>query len=393
MSSHLSPVSQPDHVHSAPISTYPNIHHSALALLLPLRRRLGRIFRTMSTPLSPPSRGPSPAPLYSKTPARIACVQFDPKLGRVRENAAKVEDLTRELQPGSIDLMVLPEMCLSGYMFSSATAILPYLEPQRIGPTSLLARSLARRLHCHVIAGYPEALPSAPQPSSSSRPSTPLISERNAGPHEMKDLEGEGEGVGWNSAVVVGPSGEVIGNYRKSFRFETDKTWAREGDGFVHFDLPEPLGRVAVGICMDMNPKDFIAPWDAFELSNYCRDNAVDTLVVPMNWLSPPAEPPNEAPEEDPEAPSESNLNYWAARLQPLHDPTPSYTSQSPEEADPSAGKEVIFVACNRVGTEEGTKFVGTSCVMTVSCQPSRIELVECCNISEERVLVATVSS
>jgi hypothetical protein len=26
----------------------------------------------------------------------------------------------------------------------------------------------------------------------------------------------------------------------------------------MHFDLPEPLGRVALGICMDMNPKDFI---------------------------------------------------------------------------------------------------------------------------------------
>ncbi|WWD22277.1 hypothetical protein CI109_106768 [Kwoniella shandongensis] len=347
----------------------------------------------MSTPLSPPSRPPSPAPLYRRTPVRIACVQYDPKLGKVKENTARVEELTKGLTPGSLDLLVLPEMALSGYMFSSAISILPYLEPQRIGPTSLLARSLARRLRCHVIAGYPEALPTAPQPSSSSRPSTPMTSQRNnTGPHEMKDLEGEGEGVGWNSAVVVGPSGEVVGNYRKTFRFETDKTWAKEGDGFVHFDLPEPLGRVAVGICMDMNPKDFIAPWDAFELATYCREKAVDMLIVPMNWLSPPAEPPNETPEEDPLAPSESNLNYWAARLQPLHDPTPGYTSQAPGDADPEGGKEVVFVACNRVGTEEGTKFVGTSCVMTVSCNPSRIELVECCNISEERVLVATVS-
>ena len=44
------------------------------------------------------------------------------------------------------------------------------------------------------------------------------------------------------------------------------------GDGFSCFDLPDPLGRVCVGICMgeaasrhlemelivDMNPKDFI---------------------------------------------------------------------------------------------------------------------------------------
>ncbi|WRT63449.1 uncharacterized protein IL334_000354 [Kwoniella shivajii] len=344
---------------------------------------------------APPSRPSSPAPLYRRSSARIACVQYDVKLGRVQENSAKVESLTQHLQPGSIDLLVLPEMCLSGYIFNNPTSILPYLEPQRIGPTSLLARSLAQRLKCHVIAGYPEALPSAPQPfrsSSSSSKRLNLMSEGNAGPDEMKQLDGEGTGVGHNSALVVGPTGEVIGNYRKTFRFETDKNWAREGDGFMHFDLPDPLGRVAVGICMDMNPKDFIAPWDAFELANYCRDNSVDMLVVPMNWLSPPAEPPNETPEEDPQSPSESNLNYWAARLQPLHDPVPGYTTPRGEVSDPLEGKEVIFVACNRIGTEEGTKFVGTSSVMTISSNPSRIELVECCNISEERVMIATVT-
>ncbi|WVW81583.1 hypothetical protein I302_103578 [Kwoniella bestiolae CBS 10118] len=341
---------------------------------------------------APPSRPSSPAPLYRRSPVRIACVQYDVKLGRVSENSAKVERMTRSLQPGSIDLLVLPEMCLSGYMFNSPTAILPYLEPQRIGPTSLLARSLAQRLKCYVIAGYPEGLPSAPQPSSSTE-GISSGSESNAGPSEMKQLEGEGTGVGWNSAVVVAPSGEVVGNYRKTFRFETDKSWAREGDGFMHFDLPEPLGRVAVGICMDMNPKDFVAPWDAFELANYCRDNAVDMLVVPMNWLSPPAEPPEVmTEEEDPNAPSESNLNYWAARLQPLHDPVPGYTTPRNVGSDPVGGKEVVFVACNRVGTEEGTKFIGTSSVMTISSNPSRIELVECCNISEERVMSATVT-
>lgn len=118
-----------------------------------------------------------------------------------------------------LDLLVLPEMALSGYVFTTPASILPYLEPQRIGPTSLLARSLARRLRCHVIAGYPEALP--------------LQSESDG----RKDVESEGLGVGWNSAVVVGPSGEVIGNYRKTFRFETDKNWAREGQ----CDHPTPL--------------------------------------------------------------------------------------------------------------------------------------------------------
>ncbi|WWC67031.1 uncharacterized protein I206_100938 [Kwoniella pini CBS 10737] len=339
---------------------------------------------------APPSRPSSPAPLYRRSPVRIGCVQYDVKLGRVSENAAKVERMTRNLQPGTLDLLVLPEMCLSGYVFNHPTAILPYLEPQRIGPTSLLARSLARRLRCHVVAGYPEALPSAPQPFEID--DTQSQTESNAGPSSMKQLEGEGTGVGWNSAVVVGPSGEVVGNYRKTFRFETDKSWAKEGDGFCHFDLPEPLGRVAVGICMDMNPKDFLAPWDAFELANYCREKAVNMLVVPMNWLSPPGEPPEDVPEQDPNEPSDSSINYWASRLVPLHDPVPGYATPREETPNPMGGKDVIFVGCNRVGTEEGTTFVGTSNVMTVSSNPSRIELVECCTVSEEKIMLVTVT-
>ena len=132
------------------------------------------------------------------------------------------------LTPDAVDLIVLPEMALSGYMFSTATSILPYLEPTTSGPTTKLAQALATRLKCHVVAGYPEALPSAPQPGSSSSSSGDGILGE-AGPKEMKALEGEGTGVGYNSAVIVGPSGEVVGNYRKSFRFETDKNWAREG--------------------------------------------------------------------------------------------------------------------------------------------------------------------
>lgn len=176
-------------------------------------------------------------------------------------------------------------MCLSGYMFQSPTFILPYLEPPRIGPTSLLARSIAKRLKCCVVAGYPEALPSAAmaedidtdvdftvdisrlgsstrrseasstadrlaslrigEASTSnstfnadprgtgqegSRAMTPLGETRDqVMPNSMKALDGEALGVGYNSAVVVNPSGEVVGNYRKTFRFETDKNWAREG--------------------------------------------------------------------------------------------------------------------------------------------------------------------
>lgn len=88
---------------------------------------------------------------------------------------------------------------------------------------------------------------------------------------------------------------------------------------------------------------------------NHQRRKLPGLTIFRMNWLQPPSEPPSEESPVDPEAPSESNLNYWAARLTPLHDPTPGYETTMTERAEPKMGKEVVFVACNRVGVEEGT--------------------------------------
>jgi protein N-terminal amidase len=52
-----------------------------------------------------------------------------------------------------------------------------------------------------------------------------------------------------------------------------------------------------------------------------------------------------------------STLNYWAHRLMPLHDPAPGYTPDGTKEVQP--GKDVVFVACNRVGTERGKSGTG----------------------------------
>lgn len=54
----------------------------------------------------------------------------------------------------------------------------------------------------------------------------------------------------YNSAVLVSPKGNVLVNYRKSFLFSTDETWAEEGrDGFFAGEMPDGLGRLAMGIC------------------------------------------------------------------------------------------------------------------------------------------------
>lgn len=94
-----------------------------------------------------------------------------------------------------------------GYAFPSAEAIKPYLEEPRVGPTSRCCSDLAKRLRCHVIAGYPEAL-------DSNEPETSELA------------------IGFNSAIIYGPDGLWRGGYRKTNLFPTDMTWARSGPYF-----------------------------------------------------------------------------------------------------------------------------------------------------------------
>ena len=110
-----------------------------------------------------------------------------------------------------------------GYNFHSLSHISPFLEPTTSGITSLWARTTALKYDCVVTAGYPEKVDLSPK-----WPASPEY---------------------YNSAITVNAEGETIANYRKSFLYCTDETWALEGpDGFYDGEI-EGLGTVAMGIC------------------------------------------------------------------------------------------------------------------------------------------------
>lgn len=141
--------------------------------------------------------------------------------------------------------------------------------------------------------------------------------------------------------------------------------------------------------CVDLNPRDFIAPWDAYELAKFASAQRADVIAMPMNWLASEQAPESSEKEDesDNDGPSMSTLNYWAHRLMPLHDPAPSYATGGDE-----GGRRVTFVACNRTGRERETRFAGSSAVLTMSSKPtSRVELVEALGRDEEGVLLAEV--
>lgn len=122
---------------------------------------------------------------------------------------------------------------------------------------------------------------------------------------------------------------------------------------------------------------------------------------MPMNWLEPELDESDLSDSEreelenlkGPEQPCLSNLNYWAARCAPLHDPAPTYSDSGAGPGEGSGeggggGKEVVFVACNRSGEERGTTFSGSSAVMRFG---PGVELVESLSRAKEGVLIAHV--
>jgi protein N-terminal amidase len=85
----------------------------------------------------------------------IALVQYDPQFQQVKQNMEHVEKMIDHLTPELVDILLLPEMAFTGYMFSSLKEINPFLEDE-VGPTITWAKKTAARLRCTILVGYPE---------------------------------------------------------------------------------------------------------------------------------------------------------------------------------------------------------------------------------------------
>lgn len=118
---------------------------------------------------------------------------------------------------------------------------------------------MALKHNCHVVVGYPEQVD-----VSDKWPTSPEY---------------------YNSAMVVNNDGENIVNYRKHFLYMIDETWALEGSGFGKEFIPG-LGQTAMGICMDINPYKFEAPWHAFEFAFHVLEVKANLVIISMAWLT-----------------------------------------------------------------------------------------------------------
>lgn len=180
---------------------------------------------------------------------RIACIQMRPLVGEkdrnIRESCARIEEAA---QTGA-RLIVLPELCNSGYVFEDEAEAFALSEPVPGGPTCEAWAALAARHGLYIVAG---------------------INER--GP--------DGETL-YNSAVVIGPEG-YLGTYRKVHLWDQENRYFKPGDlGFPIFETP--YGRIGCFICYDT--------WfpEAYRL---CALQGADIICLPTNWVPIPGQDP-----------------------------------------------------------------------------------------------------
>ena len=146
--------------------------------------------------------------------AQIACKRADKK-----ENLKKIENFVEKAKNQSADLIVFPELSLTGYVVRDQIYELAETIP---GSSTQVIEKIAEKTQTYIVFGIPE------------------LSEKT-------------QATIYNTAVLVGPKG-YIGKYRKMYLpthsvFE-EKRYFRPGYQAVAFDTE--IGKIGLIICYDI---------------------------------------------------------------------------------------------------------------------------------------------
>jgi predicted amidohydrolase len=154
-----------------------------------------------------------------KEKIKLALAQISSKRENKKANLQKIEEFTLKAKEQTTDLVIFPELSLSGYVVRDQIYELAETIP---GPATKKIMDIARKTGMHVIFGMPE------------------LSEKT-------------KATIFNTAVFVGPKG-FIGKYRKMYLpthsvFE-EKRYFRPGYQTAAFSTT--LGNIGLCICYDL---------------------------------------------------------------------------------------------------------------------------------------------
>lgn len=209
---------------------------------------------------------------------KVTVAQLTPKLGDKQFNVNKVKDVMQKAAESNSDLVVFPELFLSGYSVGNQ---IESLAESLDGPSLKEIRDLCKKLHLHVVISFPEV------------------------------------GVDGNyyiSSALIDHHGEVLGTYRKTHLFDTEKKTFTPGSEFKV--IPSSLGNIGLMICFDV---------EFPEIARSLKLMGADIIVI---------------------------VN---ANMDPYKDHHYTYAKSRAME------NEIPVVICNRLGQENDLRFCGDS--------------------------------
>lgn len=173
---------------------------------------------------------------------KISCIQFNPSYRDVAGNIDRIHNL---VHAADADLVVLPELALTGYFFKTKDEIATLAETID-GPIANAISKLAKQEHKAIISGFLEIA----------------------------------DGHFFNSALAFDANGSLCGHYRKVhlFYFET-QIFERGNIGFPVFSLSTRSGMAKVGmaICYD---------WRFPEVFRKLALGGAELIAVPSNIVT-----------------------------------------------------------------------------------------------------------
>jgi N-carbamoylputrescine amidase len=173
-------------------------------------------------------------------PVRIAVAQYAPHVGDVDGNRAAAVAWAMRAASQTVDLLVLPELASSGYVFESEQEAARTAEDGTRGELVGALSEICAASGMHCVVGV---------------------------------NENRGE-VRHNSAVLLGPRG-TLATYRKLHLFHDEKSWFQPGGELPVVDLP--FGRVGMVICYDL--------WFPEAVRSLALAGA-EVVAVPTNWVA-----------------------------------------------------------------------------------------------------------
>lgn len=177
----------------------------------------------------------------------VAAVQFEPEILDVRKNLGTAVQLTQEAAAKGACIIVLPELCISGYALKSASEAMSCAQT-RDGYQTEAFKSIAENYNCHVVLGYVE----------------------------LRD------GNLYNSAAVIGPSG-LYANAQKHNLWGSDYLWATPSDAINPVVITR-AGRLGTLVCRDAmnNYRNSYKFYN--EHARFYKKGSVDTIALLTNW-------------------------------------------------------------------------------------------------------------